>query len=117
MVKVNINSNTYYKINANYQKVGDTEIWISRFCIDKKTKELLSGLYIKYCCDEQEANELLEICKENDKKIEHQYDINWKKNESISDSVADSVTDLTIVKNENIFIRFINKIKSIFKRK
>ena len=38
--EVNINSNTYYKIDSNYQKVGDIEVWVSRFCIDKKSKEI-----------------------------------------------------------------------------
>ena len=35
-----------------------------------QTKELLSGIFIKYCCREGDGNEILVACKENDLKAE-----------------------------------------------
>ncbi len=69
--EVNISSNTYYKINSNYQKVGDTEIWVSRFCIDKESKEIYIefknniGNLIKYNDYNKNVKYVLDIIKNN----------------------------------------------------
>ena len=85
----------------------------------QKTKELLSGLYIKYCCNETTAKRLTEKCKLNDEIAYKQYEIKWDKNDKqkkIEDALEnDSVTDL-VVQKQGIFAKILNKIKSIFKR-
>lgn len=88
--------------------------------ISKQTKELLAGLYIKYCCDEKTSKELIEKCKLNDEIAHKQYEIQWnkknskqKKLENISEN--NNTTDL-VVQKQGIFTKIINKIKSIFKR-
>lgn len=35
-----------------------------------ETKQLLSGIFIKYCCNQEDGNEILVACKENDIRIE-----------------------------------------------
>ncbi len=37
-----------------------------------QTKELLSGIFIKYCCREEDGNEILVACKENDVRAEEE---------------------------------------------
>ncbi len=37
-----------------------------------QTKELLSGIFIKYCCREEDGNEILVACKENDIRAEEE---------------------------------------------
>lgn len=36
------------------------------------TKDLFSAIYIRYCCDKNERNMLLEMCNDNEKKYEFQ---------------------------------------------
>ena len=36
------------------------------------TKELLSAIFIKYCCREEDGNEILVACKENDIRLEEE---------------------------------------------
>lgn len=111
--KINsVNSNGYkfkYDINKDLNEQD----------ILQKTKELLSGLYIKYCCDEATAKRLTEKCKLNDEIAYKQYEIKWDKKDKqkkIEDTVEnDAVTDL-VVKKQGFFAKLFNKIKSIFKR-
>lgn len=111
--KINsVNSNRYkFKYDIN-KELNEQDIL-------QKTKELLSGLYIKYCCDEETAKRLTKKCKLNDEIAYKQYEIKWDKNnkqKKIEDTVEnDTVTDL-VVKKQGFFAKIFNRIKSIFKR-
>lgn len=106
-----VNSNGY-EFSYDFSKNLDEQK------VSPKTFELLSGLYIKYCCDEEKAQKLIKICKQNDEDINKKFEFNWhehkadKRTETVKN---EQVTNLTVIK-ENIFTRIINKIKNIFKR-
>ena len=106
-------------VNSNgYKFTYDVSKELNEQNILQKTKELLSGLYIKYCCEEATANKLIKKCKENDEIAYKQYEINWDKNkiEKIDDTVEnESIKDL-VVQKQGFFTKIFNKIKSLFKR-
>lgn len=113
--------NKINSVNSNgYKFTYDINKELNEQDILQKTKELLSGLYIKYCCDELTAKRLTEKCKLNDEIAYKQYEIKWdkenskqKKTENISKNVT--ATDLAVQK-QGFFAKLLNKIKSIFKR-
>ena len=68
------------KIKEELQKIAKKE---HKFEIDKtkklseqnllpETKNLLAGIFIKYCCREEDGNEILIACKENEERIERE---------------------------------------------
>lgn len=104
-------------VNSNgYKFTYDVSKELNEQNILQKTKELLSGLYIKYCCDEATSNRLIKKCKENDEIAYKQYEINWDKKTKNDDIVEnETVTDL-VVQKQGFFTKIFNKIKSLFKR-
>ena len=85
--------------------------------IHKHTKELLSGIYIKYCCDEKTAKELMEKCKNNDVKPSTSFEnINSNQFESIQSTANNekAVTGLSNTK-KSFFSSLFSKIKKLFK--
>ena len=66
------------KIKEELKKMSNKEY---KFELDKtkklseqkllpETKNLLAGIFIKYCCREEDGNEILVVCKENDIRVE-----------------------------------------------
>lgn len=114
----NLNNNEY---NFNY----DTTKPLNEQKILKQTKELLSGLYLKYCCDEAESTELIKICKENEVTRSKDFEVNWeerKQKASNTESIEETIDKEEKVSEQNSlqiieetkdsFIkRLINKIK------
>lgn len=86
----------------------------------QKTKELLSGLYIKYCCDEATANRLISKCKLNDEIPYTQYEIKWDKNNKKKKQNKDTVENNTVInlvtQKQGFLKKIFNKVNSIFKR-
>lgn len=55
--------------------------------IRPETKQLLSAIFIKYCCRQEDGEEILIACKENDMKIEQENEKNGKNNNDIIEKV------------------------------
>ena len=51
---------------SDYKFVYDFSKELNEQKVQSKTKELLSGIYLKYCCDEPRKTELINKCKSND---------------------------------------------------
>lgn len=82
----------------------------------KQTKELLAGLYIKYCCDENTSKRLIDICKQNDEKYYKQFEIEWNKNNKI-DNLSRNKMDTNLVKqDQGTLAKIFYKIKKLFKK-
>ena len=91
------------------------------------TKELLAGLYIKYCCSEEEAKQLTQKCVANDSIANKDFGINWKRNSNNSQQKTqvdnnqqiqeqEEVTDVAVYQKHGFFFNLINKIKNFFRR-
>ena len=84
----------------------------------EKTKEILAGLYVDYLCPENEKEKYLEKLKQNEikyqEKLKEKYNVdNIFKSKKIENNVQNNNNSLVTIRKENIFIKFINKIKEI----
>lgn len=116
----------YFKreMDQNYIPKIDPKIPIKNQNLKRKTIAIISGLNLQYWCSEEKRRKLLEIYSNNEieyqKKVREQYNPdNLFKNRTLSNSLGESTeeTNGIIVYNENknIFIKLLEKIKSIFK--
>ena len=90
----------------------------------KKTKDLIAVIKYNYWSTDEEKRQLKNIFYENEnisqKELLEKYNPNdiFKKKESKINITETINTNLQLVEyKENIFIRFLNKIKSMFRRK
>ncbi len=117
-----IKSNTYHFEYDTTKELDEQDLL-------EETKDMLAAIYLTYICDKSRKEEVLESCKQNDaindvafqeKDVYNVFDNhneqkNIKKIESIEELDSfDETTDIVEVK-ENAFIKFINKIKNLFK--
>lgn len=92
-----------------------------------ETKQYLSAIYIIYCCDREEQNRLINICKENDKKEDEKHNISnifKKKQDKINDKIKEEkldnnedIKELQVIPKTKWYERIINIIKKFFTRK
>lgn len=112
------------KLKEELSRIADKN---SKFKIDKtkklseqkilpETKQLLSGIFIKYCCRQQDGEEILVACKENDMKIEQE-----KREKYNPDKIFEKKEEtkpcfkLVIVKKEPWYKKIIKSIGRIFR--
>lgn len=99
--------------------------------IMQETKDLISAIYLMYCCDGEKRQQLLDICKENEKEsmeyINQNYDIselfkNRKENirenavQKIESTENDVNNKIAIIEEEKWYNKLYAKIKSFFNR-
>lgn len=120
------------KLKEELNKIANKE---HRFEIDKtkklkeqnilpETKQLLSGIFIKYCCRQEDGEEILVACKENDMKIENDKrekynpDTIFEKKEEVKKEEPKNVNcfKLVVVKKVPWYKKVIRTIGSIFSR-
>ena len=92
-----------------------------------ETKQYLSAIYIIYCCDREEQNRLINICKENDKKEDEKHNISnifKEKQDKIKDKIKEEkldnnedIKELQVIPKTKWYERIINIIKKFFTRK
>ncbi len=91
------------------------------------TKELLSAIFIKYCCREEDGNEILVACRENDIRLEEEkrkkYDpdkiFEKKQKEQVEEIKQAENTDgqcFKLVVIEPWYKKVTRKIKNFFRR-
>ncbi len=106
----------------NYDKdkgLDDPEIF-------EETKDFISAIYVSYLCDDKRKEELVEICKQNDikiqKELEEKYSIDnmfkkpeVKKDENIEEatSVSQESKELIVIE-EKWYTKIFSKIKDFF---
>ena len=117
------------KLREELEKIADKN---SKFKIDKtkklneqnilpETKQLLSGIFIKYCCRQQDGVEILVACKENDMKIEQEKrekynpDKIFEKNEAEPKEEKKPCFKLVVIKKEPWYKKVIKTIGKIFR--
>ena len=107
--------------NATYQYEYDKDKGLDDSEILEETKDLMSAIYVSYLCDEDRKAEIIEICKQNDKKIqeelEKKYSVDniFKKPEKEivkeENTVEEQTTDLVVAQEEKWYSKIINKVK------
>lgn len=116
----------YFKreMDQNYIPKIDPNIPIKNQNLKRKTIAIISGLNLQYWCSEEKRIKLLEIYSNNEieyqKKVREQYNPdNLFKNRTLSNSLGESTEETNDIivynENKNIFIKLLEKIKSIFK--
>ena len=94
------------------------------------TKDLISAIYLMYCCDGEERQQLMDICKENERKtmeyLNQNYDISElfkKTKEVVKENTEENIESTDNVVNNKIAIieekwynKLYTKIKSFFNR-
>ncbi len=116
----------YFKreMDPNYIPKIDPKIPIKNQNLKRKTIAIISGLNLQYWCSEEKRRKLLEIYSNNEieyqKKLREQYNPdNLFKNRTLSNSLGESTEETNDIivynENKNIFIKLLEKIKSIFK--
>lgn len=87
--------------------------------LSKEARELISAIFITYCCSETERHKILEECRKNDIKIEvskrELYNPSnlFKNNKETIDKHLDIIN---IEDNKPWYMKIIIKIKKLFKR-
>lgn len=116
----------YFKreMDKNYTPKIDSKIPIKNQNLKRKTIAIISGLNLQYWCSEEKRKKLLKIYSDNEmkyqNKLKEKYDPDKLfRNKSLSNNsgeTVDNTTDMIVYnENKNIFVKLIDKIKSIFK--
>lgn len=114
------NSSKDYKFDI------DLAIPLKEQKLKAKTLSLLAMLNLNYWCEtEEEKQELIKHYSENEKKYQEELREKYNPDKIFKERVKEKIVEENITENEvalveykePIFIRFINKIKSIFKIK
>lgn len=89
-----------------------------------KTREILAGIYVDYLCNTRdEKKEYIGKLKQAELKYEHQKRLKYNPNMIFNKKTntnqinSETIQALVPVKKDNIFIRILKKIKSIFSKK
>ena len=92
---------------------------VEKLNLKKKTRQILPGLYIDYLSSDEEKKEYINKLKQNEIKnqeiLKEKYNVDniFEKKEIPKEQVV----ELVLVKEEKWFVKIINKIKEIFKKK
>lgn len=112
------NKDLDYTPNLNFEED------ITKQKLMTKTREILAGIYVDYLCNNKdEKKEYLTKLKQAELKYEHQkrlkYNPNmiFNKKTSSNQINVETIQALVPVKKDNIFIRILKKLKSIFTKK
>lgn len=113
------NADTTY--NPNF----DVKVPLKSLNLRKETKGILALIYRSYICNEDERREYDKLLNKNNDIIQQQiaekYDVykvfDARQNTVPKQEFDNAPKNLVQYKKENIFIKIINKIKSMFKRR
>lgn len=119
------------KLKEELEKIANKEY---KFKIDKtkklneqkllpETKQLLSAIFIKYCCRQEDGEEILIACKENDMKIEaekrkkYNPDEVFTKKEEVKQEENRDCFKLVVIEKVPWYKKITRAFGRIFKRK
>lgn len=110
----------YTNKNPNYNFIYDKTKTLDEQNINEKTKDLLSVLYLTYCCDNNTRDKIMEICKQNEFTYEQQLKEKYStanifKNNPQNDIKHHNEMMALIEKKQDSFLtKLIRKIKNFF---
>lgn len=110
----NNKSKTY---NPNIDYTDD----VKNLKLKEKTREILAGLYVDYLCPEEEKQEYINKLKKNEINYQENLKLKYNPDNLFKNRKTDQEQEkiinnsIIIVKNKNIFLKFINMLKKIFK--
>lgn len=89
--------------------------------VKDKTKSILATIYVNYWCDKEQKEDYLKLLKQNETKYQEELKEKYnpdnlfkKNNEEISSTYTENLP-VKVIEKQNIFVRFINFIKNLFK--
>ena len=100
------------KKDVNYKFKCDLSSKLEEQLLMPATKDLIAMIYMNYCCNEKEKEELMIHINENERRIENNLNNIWNNQDKIQE---ETTQDLMIIEEESFFQKIINKIKDIFK--
>ena len=101
------------KKDVNYKFKCDLSSKLEEQLLMPATKDLIAMIYMNYCCNEKEKEELMIHINENERRIENNLNNIWNNQDKIQEE--ETTQDLMIIEEESFFQKIINKIKDIFK--
>lgn len=121
--KIPIKVKKHFRKNAmlanNYKSKINSNDPLNEQNLNEKTKDLITILYRNYWCSEEERKELDIKLLENDNQYEVELKERYNYNDIFNknDDIIKEVTENKLIPvKESIFIKFLNKIKSILKK-
>ena len=116
-----IQKNIFDLKSTNYNFEYDETKELADQDIFEETKDMISALYLTYMCGEEKRNELVEICKQNDRASKmykkYEYEDIFEKHQK-QDEIAEDIEDIEDLKlveiKENVFTKIVKWIKELF---
>ena len=105
--KITLNRNEDYIFKYDETKP------LSEQLIKEDTKDLISVLYLEYCCDSNEKERILYKCNQNDKINKEKYNYDNLFNNNVKQKEKE---ELVVVKQENLISKILKRIKIFFRR-
>ena len=115
------------KIQENQNRAYHFQYDKSKTLVEQKimqeTKDLISAIYLMYCCDGEERQQLMDICKENERKkleeLNQNYDDsglfkNIEENAGNVENIANN--KIAVIGEEKWYQKLYTKIKSFVNR-
>lgn len=101
--------------NPNYVFELDKNKALEEQNILPETKYILSYIFIKYCCTEEKAQEILKVCRQNDLDIEREKYEKYNPNNIFKDRDITENIQMVEYKESSVYAKCISKIVSFFK--
>ncbi len=122
MIPQKIKENIYEFKSTEYDYEYDVTKELAEQEIFEESKDMISALYLTYMCGEEKKNELVEICKNNDKAFQmyekYGYEDIFEKNQK-QDTIEENIIEMEDLKlvevKESIFTKIKNWFKDLFK--
>ena len=101
------------KKDVDYKFKCDLSSKLENQLIMPATKDLIAMIYMNYCCNEKEKEELMVYITENERRIENNLNDIWNNQDKIQEE--ETTQELMIIEEESFFQNIVNKIKAIFR--
>ncbi len=110
------NKSTTYKPNLDHSKS------INEMELKKKTKSIITMIYLNYLCDDTEKSNIKLILKDNEEKYQQELREKYNpdnilKNKKEDKAIKEETQSLVEYKERTFIQKVFDKIKSIFKRR
>ena len=113
-----IKENIYQFKSVEYDFVYDETKELAEQDLLEESKDMISALYLTYMCGEEKKNELVEICKNNDKASQmyekYGYEDIFEKNQK-QDTIEENIIEMEDLKLVEVKESIFTKIKNWFK--
>lgn len=121
-IPTELKEHIYQKRNLNYDFKLDKSKELKEQALLQETKQVLSVIFLKYCCTQEEVDEILERheqieLKKEDSKIGLDELQNYFDSRLKQDDVKEENKELIKIEELSWYNKFINKIKKFFKIK